>query len=62
MARGFNPPVVVTIYLGSGKNGEKLRGNLLKAAGSDSLSELVVRLLKKADPALFKGVAENGKR
>lgn len=61
MVKAHNPPVTIQVYLGSGKNGLKLRENLEKRAGKEnSLSEIVVDLLKKADPALFKGV-ENGK-
>lgn len=57
----YNPPVSIQVYLGSGKGAEKLRENILKLAGKDSVSEVVVRLMKKADPALFKGT-ENGKK
>lgn len=61
MVKKYNPPVTIQVYLGSGAAGAKLRENLEKrAAGTGSLSEVVVELLKKADPTLFKGV-ENGK-
>lgn len=59
MTKTYNPPVTMQIYLGSGKKAEKLRDNIVKAAGEDSISEFVVELLRKADPTLFKGV-ENG--
>jgi len=61
MTKVYNPPVTIQVYLGSGKKGEKLRDNLKKSAGSDSLSEFIVGMLKKADPSLFKGV-DDGKK
>ncbi len=57
MTRIYNPPVVIQIYLGSGKEGIKLRDNLLKMVKKNkSLSETVLGLFKKAEPSLFKGV------
>lgn len=62
MARKHNPPVTIQVYLGSGDDGLKLRANLeKKIPPKGSLSELVVGLMKKADPTIFKGV-ENGKK
>lgn len=62
MVKEYNPPVTIQVYLGSGKAGAKLRENLKRlATKTGSLSELVVDLLKKADPTLFKGV-EDGKK
>jgi hypothetical protein len=55
----YNPPVSIQVYLGSGKRAEKLRENINRERGKDSLSEFIVTLLKKADPKLFKGI-ENG--
>lgn len=55
-----NYPVVIQVYLGSGKGAEKLRENLDKASGKDSLSEYLVNLMRKANPKLFKGVEQNG--
>lgn len=57
MTKTYNPAVSVHLYLGSGKAGAKLRENLEKRIPPrGSLSEVVVELLRKADPALFKGV------
>lgn len=61
MVRKYNPPVSIMVYLGSGVEAEKLRLNIIKAAGKDSLSEYVVSLLKKAEPSLFKGVKDGKK-
>lgn len=58
----YNTPVSIQVYLGSGKRGERLRENLDKRVGpGQSLSEIVMLLLRKADPTLFKG-AEDGKK
>jgi len=57
MNEKYNAPVTIQIYLGSGKVGERLRENLKKMASKKgSLSELVVSLLKKAEPNLTKGL------
>lgn len=62
MVKQYNPPVVMQIYLGSGKKGERLRMNLQKLVPpGGSVSAVVVDLLKKAEPSLFKGV-EDGKK
>jgi len=58
MVKTYNPPVTMQIYLGSGDGAKKLRDNIIKAAGNDSVSEFIVSRLKKADPSLFKGVAD----
>jgi len=63
MTKTYNPPVSIHLYLGSGKAGAKLRENLEKRVPPrGSLSDVVVELIRKADPTLFKGVDENGKR
>lgn len=60
MTRKHNPPVTIQIYLGSGKRGERLRQNLEKRVPENgSLAEVVVSLLRKADPTLFKGVDDD---
>lgn len=57
MTKVYNPPVVIQVYLGSGKEGTRLRDNLLKMVKKNrSLSETVLELFKKAEPSLFKGV------
>ena len=56
MTKVYNTPVVIQVYLGSGKKAERLRQNIVKMADKDSVSELIVRTLKKGEPALFKGV------
>lgn len=57
MTKEYNSPVTIQIYLGSGKPGIRLRENLKKKVPpKGSLSELVVAMMRKADPALFKGV------
>lgn len=57
MTQTYNPPVTIQVYLGSGKTGATLRENIKKRIRKgESLSEVVVALLKKADPRLFKGV------
>ena len=62
MTKKYNAPVAIQVYLGSGEAGAKLRENLQKKVQPNgSLSEVIVSLLRKADPTLFKGV-ENGKR
>jgi len=63
MAKEFNPPVTMQVYLGSGKSGLALRENIQKRVTQSrvSLSEFVVALLKKAEPGLFKGV-DNGSK
>lgn len=61
MVKQYNPPATIPVYLGSGKAGAKLRENLEKRAGGGSLSKLVVDLLRKADPSLFKGVSDDKK-
>lgn len=64
MVRQHNPPVTIQVYLGSGKAGAALRENIEKRVSQvgGSLSEVVVALLKKADPTLFKGVENGSKR
>ncbi len=63
MTKEFNAPVSISVYLGSGKSGERLRENLMKRVKArESLSEVIVDLLKKADPKLFKGVDDNGSK
>lgn len=60
MAKKFNPPVSIQIYLGSGKRGQRLRDNLRDLVQENgSLSEVVVNLLKKANPSLFKGLEDS---
>lgn len=62
MVKAYNPPATIQVYLGSGKAGAKLRENLQKRVPvNGSLSEIIVDLLRKADPSLFKGV-ENGNK
>lgn len=57
MTKKYNAPVSIQVYLGSGKSGSNLRDNILKLLKpNQSLSDLIVTLLKKADPSLFKGV------
>lgn len=56
MVKEYNPPVTRQVYLGSGKKGKRLLDNILRLAGNDSFAETIVRLLKKAEPKLFKGV------
>lgn len=53
----FNAPITMQIYLGSGKSGARLRENLERMKrGRESLSQVVLALMKKADPTLFKGI------
>lgn len=62
MTNTYNPPVTIQVYLGSGKPGATLRENIKKRIRKgESLSEVVVALLKKADPGLFKGVDDDRK-
>lgn len=50
-----NWPVTLQIYLGRGKEGEMIRKNIKdKAKRYRSVSEMVVELMTKADPELFK--------
>lgn len=54
--------VTKNVYFGSGKSGEKLVENLQKRVPlHGSLSRVILELLRKADPTLFKGV-DDGKR
>ncbi len=63
MTKTYNAPVSIHLYLGSGKGGAKLRENLQKRVEArGSLSEVVVELLRKADPTLFKGVENANSR
>lgn len=66
MANEHNPPVTIQVYLGSGKAGAKLLENIDKRVDEKgpfgrSRSEVIVSMMKKADPGIFKGV-ESGKR
>lgn len=59
ITKTYNAPVSIQVYLGSGKEGAQLRENIeRRLAPRQSLSEYVVDLLRKAEPALFKGVRE----
>lgn len=52
-----NFPVTIQVYLGSGNRGIKLKENLEKRRKPrQSMASVVVELLRKADPSLFKGV------
>lgn len=62
MVKKYNAPVSIQVYLGSGVAGERLRENLeKKVPPKGSMSELVVGLLKKASPELFRGVDDGNK-
>lgn len=62
MVRQHNPPVTMQVYLGSGKPGLKLRENIeKKLLPKQSVSDLIIRLMRKADPSLFKGVDDANK-
>lgn len=62
MVREHRLPVTIQVYLGSGERAEKLRTNLEKASKGGSLSRMIVDLLKRADPTLFKGVDNGSKK
>ena len=54
-------PITRSIYFGSGEEGEKLIKNLQKRLKPrQSLSNLIVDLIRKADPAIFKDLQNNG--
>lgn len=61
MPKKYKSPVAISLYLGSGKTGEKLRENIQKESGKESVSEFIVQALREARPSVFKGVIENGK-
>ncbi len=59
MVKEYNTPVTIQVYLGSGKEAETIRENLRKRTTKrESMSFVVVELLRKADPTLFKGVSD----
>jgi hypothetical protein len=57
-----NMPVVIQVYLGSGDKGYALRESIERLKGDKSLSEFIVELLKKADPALFRRKPNENKK
>ncbi len=57
MTKENGTPIAIQVYLGSDQQAITLRDNLKKRTSKrDSLSYVVVELLRKADPTLFKGV------
>jgi type II secretory pathway component PulF len=50
-------PVVVQLYLGSGKEAQEMRKELEKVAKDNnmSLSHMIMRILRVNEPDLFKG-------
>lgn len=53
-----NYPVVISLYLGSGERGAQILKNLKKQIDGPrgSLSDLIVKMIKKASPETFRGV------
>lgn len=53
-------PVTAHIYMGSGQDGMRLLENIRKrTTRRKSFSQVVLDLLRKADPTLFKGVYDD---
>ncbi len=59
MTKTFRSPVTIQLYLGSGKKGQKIYGNILKEKEKEqSVSDFILRIIKEANPNLFKGVED----
>lgn len=62
MEKSNNYPVSISLFLGSGENGERLKENIdARTSSKISRADILLAAAKKGDPSLFKGVSD-GKR